>query len=688
MRFAASSSRRSTVRRHLAPLCVLLLGLSGITACADSTEPLAVTTVEVSLPVASLQPGQTTTASVSARDQNGGSIATGPVTWSSSATSIASVDTRGVVTAVAAGTANIIATANGKSGQAAMTVTLPPPVVTTLTVTVPVTTLAFGQTTTATVAAKDQYGAAIASGTASWTSGTPAVATVNATTGVITAVTAGTATMTVTASGKTATATVTVKAPGVVINEVESNGGTPGDWVELYNPTTSAVDISGWGFRDNDTTHVFYRIPAGTSIAPGGYFLVEEAQFGFGLGAADEARLINQYNALVEVYAWTAHATITYGRCPNGTGAFASTSTSTKGAANVCGAPPPPPTPTSAPWPGTDDVRTVDSVNVFMTNGSGLTYEGASGSTPAVLWAVRNNPGTLFRMIKTNGLWKPDVANGWTLGKAIKYLDGTGNPDTEGVTFAAGGSAGGMYVATERNNDASTVSRSVVIRVDPTQAGPTLTATNQWDLTADLPATGANLGIEAITWIPDSMLVANGFYDEAKGRTYAPADYANHGTGLFFVGLEANGSIYGYALNHTNNTFTRVATFASGFTQTTGTSSIMDLAYDRESGYLWGVCDDTCNGSHAVIEIDKTPGSATLGRFRTTRFYGRPSTMPNINNEGFTFAPNAECVANKKPVFWADDNETGGNTIRSASMPCGVIPPVAPTRILRPSVPR
>jgi len=187
------------------------------------------------------------------------------------------------------------------------------------------------------------------------------------------------------------------------------------------------------------------------------------------------------------------------------------------------------------------------------------------------------------------------------------------------------------------------------------------------------------------------MLVANGFYDEAKGRTYAPADYASHGTGLFFVGLEANGSVYGYALNHANNTFTRVATFASGLTQTTGTSSIMDLAYDRESGYLWGDCDDTCNGLHAVLEIDKTPGSATLGRFRTTRLYARPSTMPNINNEGFTFAPNAECVANKKPVFWADDNETGGNTIRSASMPCGVIPlaaPVAPVRIVRPSVPR
>ena len=35
-------------------------------------------------------------------------------------------------------------------------------------------------------------------------------------------------------------------------------------------------------------------------------------------------------------YTWTAHAATTYGRCPNGTGAFATTAASTKGAANDC----------------------------------------------------------------------------------------------------------------------------------------------------------------------------------------------------------------------------------------------------------------------------------------------------------------------------------------------------------------
>jgi hypothetical protein len=39
------------------------------------------------------------------------------------------------------------------------------------------------------------------------------------------------------------------------INEVESNGGVPGDWIELVNAGPEAVDLSNWLVRDNDDTH-------------------------------------------------------------------------------------------------------------------------------------------------------------------------------------------------------------------------------------------------------------------------------------------------------------------------------------------------------------------------------------------------------------------------------------------------
>ncbi|MFB7267898.1 lamin tail domain-containing protein, partial [Streptomyces nojiriensis] len=45
--------------------------------------------------------------------------------------------------------------------------------------------------------------------------------------------------------------------PTVRINEVESSGGSPGDWIELVNTGTTAVDISKWVVKDNDNSHAY-----------------------------------------------------------------------------------------------------------------------------------------------------------------------------------------------------------------------------------------------------------------------------------------------------------------------------------------------------------------------------------------------------------------------------------------------
>ncbi|GAA0382972.1 hypothetical protein GCM10009530_37220 [Microbispora corallina] len=186
----------------------------------------------------------------------------------------------------------------------------------------------------------------------------------------------------------------------VKINEVESNGGTPGDWVELVNVGASPADVSGWVVKDNDETHVF-TIPAGTTMAAGA-FLALDVDPVFGLGGADSARLfLADGTTLVDSYSWTSHAATTYGRCPDGTGSFATTTTSTKGAANDCSgqaSPSPSPSPSASPWPGGAAVAVADDANTFGTNMSGLAYEASGGSTPGVLWAVQNGPGTLYRL--------------------------------------------------------------------------------------------------------------------------------------------------------------------------------------------------------------------------------------------------------------------------------------------------
>jgi len=439
---------------------------------------------------------------------------------------------------------------------------------------------------------------------------------------------------------------------GVKINEVESNGGTPGDWVELVNPSASTADISGLIFRDNDDSHG-YTIPPGTTLPAGGYFVLEEATFGFGLGGADSARLFDGAT-VVDAYSWTAHATTTYGRCPNATGSFTTTTSSTKGAANAC-----PGELTFLPWPGGADVAVVDGSNVFGGNLSGLDYEGSGSTAPGVLWGVRNGPGSLFRLVYSGGIWTPDPSAGWANGKALHYGDGTGDPDAEGVTFAGAGSSGGLYVSTERNNAANGVSRNSVLRFDPSSAGTSLNAAQEWNLTADLPVTLPNLGIEAITWVPDSFLVGAGFVDQSKGAAYSPGAYPGHGSGLFFVGLETNGVIYAYALDQAGGAFTRIATISSGL------GAVMDLQFDGDEAKLWAVCDDTCNGRSTALMID-----ASTGTFKVAAAYERPGTMPNINNEGFAITPQSECVANRKPVYWADDSETGGHAIRLGTLAC------------------
>ncbi|CAN5267602.1 hypothetical protein BH09ACT12_BH09ACT12_19790 [soil metagenome] len=444
----------------------------------------------------------------------------------------------------------------------------------------------------------------------------------------------------------------------VRINEVESSGGSPGDWVELINNGVGPQDVSGYVLKDADDTHA-YPIPADTTIAAGDYLVLDEADFGFGLGSGDSARLFAaDGTTLVDSYVWAAHASTTYGRCPNGTGDFTTTQAPTKGAANSC-----PGDLVTGPWPGGADVATSDVAGTFSSNLSGLMYEGTGTATPGTLWAVRNGPGALFKLERDGDVWTP-APGAWANGKLLHYPDGAGDVDAEGVTFTAAGPAAGIYVASERNNTDSSVSRPAIERYDPTVSAAELNATKDWNLSADLPGLGANLGLEGIAWIPDEFLTSRGFYDEARSAAYDPAAYPGHGAGLFLVGVEATGRVYAYALDQNSNDYTRVASFASGFT------SVMELHFEVETQKLWVVCDDTCAGRSSRFDIDTVPGSPTQGRFVAGTYYERPAGMPNLNNEGFTTTPQTECVDGLKPVFWADDSSTAGHALRSGTVNC------------------
>ncbi|HEX8715909.1 MAG TPA: Ig-like domain-containing protein [Gemmatimonadaceae bacterium] len=111
-------------------------GSASITATANGSKAavsvvvnlVPVATVSVSPSSLSLTAGGTGTFAATARDSTGGTLTGRTVTWTSSNTGIASVSAGGVVTAVAAGTATISATIDGKSGSGSVAVTAPAPV--------------------------------------------------------------------------------------------------------------------------------------------------------------------------------------------------------------------------------------------------------------------------------------------------------------------------------------------------------------------------------------------------------------------------------------------------------------------------------------------------------------------------------------------------------------------------------
>jgi uncharacterized protein len=65
----------------------------------------------------------------------------------------------------------------------------------------------------------------------------------------------------------------------IVVNEIMANPAAvddqDGEWFELYNAGTTAVDINGWTFRDDNAQIIqSFTIDTSTVIEPGGYLVL------------------------------------------------------------------------------------------------------------------------------------------------------------------------------------------------------------------------------------------------------------------------------------------------------------------------------------------------------------------------------------------------------------------------------
>ena len=221
--------------------------LAAFLLCACTAEPVAppnlipVATVTVEPPNPVVGVGAQAPLTPVPKDANGNTLTNRAFTWATSDAAVATVDAQGVVTGVAAGTAQITATAEGKSGSVTLTVSTAP--VASVTITPSSTTLNTGATTTLTGAAFDAGGAPLPGRVFAWSSEMPGIAAVTSL-GVVHGITPGTAAITGTSEGKTATATVTVILAPVASVTVTPATGTVGLGASLQL-TATVKDAGG-----------------------------------------------------------------------------------------------------------------------------------------------------------------------------------------------------------------------------------------------------------------------------------------------------------------------------------------------------------------------------------------------------------------------------------------------------------
>src|SRR5438105_840128 len=250
-----------TMNRKLSRGVTLNLALISILSCSDNSitgsdgistdnvnaDANRVATVTVTLASSSIAVGDTTRATADLRDYHNRPL-TRIVRWSTSDASVATVDSTGLVTGVAEGTAVITATRGLKSGSATITVTgigtTGTAPVASVTVSLAASSLNPGQTTQATATTYDSANNVLTGRAISWTSSDNSVATVSAS-GVVTAVAVGTSQIVATSEGKSGSATA-----NVVAGQPPPGSNEPAGMTVITHRPFNALNELGWQDED------------------------------------------------------------------------------------------------------------------------------------------------------------------------------------------------------------------------------------------------------------------------------------------------------------------------------------------------------------------------------------------------------------------------------------------------------
>ncbi|TWU03414.1 lamin tail domain-containing protein [Neorhodopirellula pilleata] len=321
-----------------------------------------------------------------------------------------------------------------------------------------------------------------------------------------------------------ATITVTEESSVVLINEIMADNdatiedpdeaGAFEDWIELYNPGVTSLDLSGFYLTDDAEDPTQWQFPTGSTIDAGGYLLIwadDDTDQGdnhasFRLSAGGESVLLYHTDGttLVDSVTFGEQTTdVSYGRFPNGSSTLTVLSAATPGAAN------------------TNEVIE----NVAPIAEAGGPYTGTVGETISLSGGTStDSDGTI-------------TAYTWDLDNDGQYDDATGETATFGAVVA-GAFTVGLQVTDDdgaTSTDTATITVNAIANVAPTAdaGGPysgTVGETVSLSGSASIDTDGT---IATYAWDLDN----DGQFDDATG---VATSFSATTTGTFTVGLQVS----------------------------------------------------------------------------------------------------------------------------------------------------
>ena len=199
--------------------------------------------------------------------------------------------------------------------------------------------------------------------------------------------------------------------------------------------------------------------------------------------------------------------------------------------------------------------------------------------------------------------------------------------DLEALTFAHYGASDVLFLLAEDDNTITQWDFSDFEEADKIQT---------YELTGLLPAPAGFDGAEAITFVPDRFLAAQGFKNGDGDRVQSTGGLG----GLMFVGHQAQGRLYAFDLNPSTGGVALVGVYDTSANETAG------LEFDRSTGllYIWH------GGGAPTLEVARLSSSSDGGDrvLDAQRIYLSPGVPDGgLNNmEGFALAETGTAGSN------------------------------------------